>query len=322
MPFLVTVCYLELVGGEVEGPAPDHDADQREDEEGPEPVREEVGTAHAPPGRRLAHSPRPGSPSPPGPSPPRPMSPSICCAFASTPARAERSASFTPARTRSASASGSSGSIASAEISIARTSPAPFAVTLTRPPPTDDCAVSCAASSCICCTCCCICAACCMSLSMSNEDMALAFPLTRVECLLEQLEDLLFARGLLVDHRSLARLAELEGELEPSSGDVVERVGEQARVLRVAREVEVELRARRKRERERVAAQIGRMCLTQQGRRGDPAALLDGRQDRARPGLLELGELERRGADRDGHRLRLGFGLRLGRRLFRTCLGV
>ena len=36
------------------------------------------------------------------------MSPSICCAFASTPALAERSASFTPARTRSASASGSS----------------------------------------------------------------------------------------------------------------------------------------------------------------------------------------------------------------------
>src|ERR1041384_5116983 len=53
------------------------------------------------------------------------MSPSICCAFASSPARAERSASFTPASTRSASASGSSLSIASGEISIAVTSPAP-----------------------------------------------------------------------------------------------------------------------------------------------------------------------------------------------------
>src|SRR3954447_21965130 len=34
------------------------------------------------------------------------------------------------------------GSIASGEISMATTPPAPLAVTLTRPPPTDDCAVS------------------------------------------------------------------------------------------------------------------------------------------------------------------------------------
>src|SRR5690348_7116315 len=283
----------------VERPAPDHDADQGEDDERPEPVREDVPAANAPPRRGCAHSPSPGRP-----RPPRPMSPSICCAFASTPARAERSASFTPASTRSASASGSSGSIASGEISTAITSPAPFAVTFTRPPPTDECAVSWAASSCIRCTCSCISAACCINFSMSKEDMSLAFPLLRIESLLEELEDLLLACRLLTLARGgLARLAELEGELEPTPGHVVERVGEEVRVLRLARQVEVELGRRRELERERVSAEVGRMRLTQQRRRRNAPARLDCRKYGSQPGLLELCDLEPGRADRHGHRL-------------------
>src|SRR5215471_5445661 len=209
------------MGRKVERPAPDHHSDQGQDDQSPEPIREDVRASHPPPRRGRAHSPSPGSP-----RPPRPMSPSICCALASTPACAERSASFTPARIRSARASGSSGSIASGEISIATTWPAPFAVTLTSPPPTEACAVSCSASCCMRATCSCICAACCISLSMSKEDMALAFPFARVECLLEQFEDSLLAGRLLVGRRRLARLAEFEDELEPAPGDVVECVRE------------------------------------------------------------------------------------------------
>src|ERR687888_1036802 len=80
-------------------------------------------------GLRLRLVGRAYSPGPESPSPPR-MSACICCAFASTAAEAERSASFTPARTRSARPSGSDGSIASGEIQIESTWPAPFAVTL------------------------------------------------------------------------------------------------------------------------------------------------------------------------------------------------
>ena len=50
-------------------------------------------------------------------------------------------------------------------------------------------------------------------------------------------------------------------ELQPATRDVVEGVGEKARVLRVADEVEVELGARRELERERVAAEVGGMRL-------------------------------------------------------------
>src|SRR5690348_12124264 len=131
--------------------------------------------------------------------------------------------------------------------------------------------------------------------------MSLAFPLARVEGLLEELEDLLLAGRLLVGRGRLARLAEPEDELETAARDVVERIGEQVRVLRVADEVEVELRARRKLERERVAAQLRRMCLPQQRRRRDAAALLDRRQHLAGPGLLQLRELEAGRADRDRH---------------------
>ena len=70
----------------------------------------------------------------------------------------------------------------------------------------------------------------------------------------------------------------------------------------------MELRARRELERERVAAQLRRMRLAQQRRGRDPAALLDGREDGARPGLLQLRELERRGADRHGNRRGAGSG--------------
>ena len=206
-----------------------------------------------------AHSPSPGSP-----RPPRPMSPSICCAFASTPACAERSASFTPARTRSPSASGSSGSIASGEISIAThlagavrghldeaaadgrlrgllrrllLHPLHLLLHLLRP----------AASACSC---------------RRRTSAAQLSRSLRVERLLEQLEDPLLAGRLVVGRRRLARLAEREREREPAAGDVVERVGEQRRVLRVAGEVEVELRARRELERERVAARARAGCAS------------------------------------------------------------
>ena len=57
----------------------------------------------------------------------------------STPSRlrAERSASFTAASTMSASSSGSSGSIAFGSMRISTTSPAPFAFTVTIPPPAE-----------------------------------------------------------------------------------------------------------------------------------------------------------------------------------------
>src|SRR5207253_8732012 len=116
---------------------------------------------------------------------------------------------------------------------------------------------------------------------------ALAFPFLRVESLLEELEDLLLARRLVaLARRRLARLTEFEDELEPAPCHVVEGVGEQVRVLRLAGEVEVELRTRRELERERVAAQLRGVRLAQQRRSGDSAALFDGRQHGSPPGLL------------------------------------
>ena len=60
--------------------------------------------------------------------------------------RAERSASLTAASTRSASSSGSSGSIAFGSIVMETTSPAPFAFTVTIPPPAEASTISLAAS--------------------------------------------------------------------------------------------------------------------------------------------------------------------------------
>src|SRR5262249_41251171 len=141
----------------------------------------------------------------------------------------------------------------------------------------------------------------------------LAFPLARIECLLKLRDELLFACGLVLGGLVLARLAELEDELEPAAGDGVPGGGGPARRLRVAGEVEVELGARRELERERVAAQPGRMRLAQQRRRRDAAAFLDGRKHLVRPGLLQLGELELGAApDRDGNRRGLWLGCRCG----------
>src|SRR6185437_3195565 len=78
---------------------------------------------------------------------------------------------------------------------------------------------------------------------------------------------------------------------------------------RVADEVEMELRRRRELERERVAAQIRRMRLAQERRRRDAAALLDRGENRARPGLLELRELDGRSTYRHWDGLRLWGGL-------------
>ena len=85
---------------------------------------------------------------------------------------------------------------------------------------------------------------------------------------------------------AFTRFAEPEDELEPSAGDVVQGVGQQTRVLRIACEVEMELSRRRKLERERVAAQIRGMRLAQERRGRDAAAFLDCRQDGAGPRLL------------------------------------
>ena len=171
--------------------------------------------------------------------------------------------------------------------------------------PTEECAVSFSASSCMRATCSCIWAACCINLSMSKEDMFLAFPFFGVECLLEELEDPLLAGRLVIGRRRLARLAELEGELETAAGDVVERVGEERRVLRLLRLIEMELRGRRERECERVAVQLGGMRLAENRRRRDPAALLDCRQHCVRPRLLEIRERDVRSSGRRRLLLRL-----------------
>src|SRR5436305_8451711 len=82
----------------------------------------------------------------------------------------------------------------------------------------------------------------------------------------------------------------------------------------------MELRRRRELEREGVAAQIRRMRLAQEGRRGNAAALFDRRQDRASPGLLELGELQRGRAH--WHRNAFRLGLRGWRGLVRRRFGL
>src|SRR2546421_6992958 len=74
-----------------------------------------------------------------------------------------------------------------------------------------------------------------------------ALPFSRVECLPHQLEDPLLARwafGLIV-MVALGVFADRERERESPAGDLVERVREQRRVLRLLGELAVERRVRR-----------------------------------------------------------------------------
>src|SRR5207253_10969550 len=83
-------------------------------------------------------------------------------------------------------------------------------------------------------------------------------------------------------------------EVEVAAGDLVERLGEQGGVLRVLGELAVERSCPWKLDRERVTGETLRVRLAE-NRRGRNRLLLDGRQDRPLPGLLELLQLERRG---------------------------
>src|SRR5881227_722090 len=74
--------------------------------------------------------------------------------------------------------------------------------------------------------------------------------------------------------------------------DLVERLGEQGRILRVLGELAVERRRSGELDRQRVAGQALRVRLAEDGR-GRDRLLLDSRQDRPLPGLLELLQLER-----------------------------
>ena len=88
--------------------------------------------------------------------------------FVSTACAAARSASLAAASTMSASISGSSGSIARGSMAICTSSPAPFALTVTIPPPAEASPNSFLASSCARAICSCICWACFISAFMSS----------------------------------------------------------------------------------------------------------------------------------------------------------
>src|ERR1043166_5772792 len=209
------------------------------------------------------------------PSPERP--PRAGPSLASTRACAERTASFTAATTMSSSISGSFGSIAFGSILISLISPSPVAVTVTMPPPAVAWTISCFSSSWAFCIWPCICCTCSSILFMSKltarppdgqrvdwsfqtdvrakpthpdvgiaSDASLVFHLSRVECSLHQLDDLLFAHWLLgLGLRFAAVLAHLELQLEVAAGHLVERLGQQRRVLRLLGELPVERRGLR-----------------------------------------------------------------------------
>ena len=106
----------------------------------------------------------------------------------------------------------------------------------------------------------------------------------------------------------LAAFAERELESEPAARDLVEGLTEQDGVVLLG-ELAVERRARRELERQRVALERGGAGLGEDGG-GVDRPLLNGWEDGALPGFLELLELQR------GRR-----GRRLGRTwLGRTCL--
>src|SRR6266540_1154276 len=204
----------------------------------------------------------------------------------------------------------SSGSIAFGSILISRISPPPVAVTVTIPPPAVACTVSSFSSSCACCICCCICWTCSSILLKSMltalppdptrpdvgiaSDASLVAHLARVEGAFHQLDDLLFARRFLLRRFRLAAVfAHFEGQREMAARDLVERLGEQRRVLRILGELTMERSRARELDREGVACEVLGVRLAEH-RRGGDRLLLDRGEDRPLPGLLELFQLERR----------------------------
>ena len=152
----------------------------------------------------------------------------------------------------SSSISGSSGSIAFGSILISLISPAPFAMTVTMPPPAVAWTVSFASSSCAFCICSCIWPTCCSNLSMSMP-IASVLPFVGVQGLFHELEDLFLAGRLVELELVLPRLALGEREPEVASGHLVERVGEQRGVLRLLGQLSVERGARGELDGQRVA---------------------------------------------------------------------
>src|SRR5262249_14300544 len=106
-----------------------------------------------------------------------------------------------------------------------------------------------------------------------------------VERLLDQRDEVVLACRLLVVWLGVAAVrSELERERQPAAGHLVERVGEQCRVLRLLRELAVERRVAWKLERQRVVREPGRLRLAED-RRGRNRLLLHCREDGALPGL-------------------------------------
>src|SRR4029450_12758810 len=107
-----------------------------------------------------------------------------------------------------------------------------------------------------------------------------------------------------------AVLADGEVQRELPAGDLVERLGEERRVLRLLGQLPVEGGGGRELDREPVVGELGGMSLAEHRGRRD-RSLLDGGQDRPLPSLLQLLQLERRPLDRLLLRTRL-LGPRLG----------
>src|SRR5258708_23731433 len=83
--------------------------------------------------------------------------------------------------------------------------------------------------------------------------------------------------------------AELDRQLPPC--DLVERVSQHRHVLRILRLRSLERRTRRERDRQRVPVELSRSSVTEEARRRD-RLLRDGGDDRPRPRLLELLEVD------------------------------
>src|SRR5262249_25720069 len=129
-------------------------------------------------------------------------------------------------------------------------------------------------------------------LARPRERSVLDF--ARVERALDELDDLFLGRrpvGLL--RSRLLVWALRAGHPELAAGHLVERLDEEAGVLRLLGLLPVERRLRRELERERVSVELRRPCLGEH-RAGWNRPLLDGRQHTPAPRLLQLLELQAR----------------------------
>ena len=218
----------------------------------------------------------------------------------------------------SSSISGSSGSIALGSILISLISPAPVALTVTMPPPAVASTVSFASSSCAFCICSCICCTCCISLFMSMPSMpvVLLVPLARVEGLLHQLDDLLLARAARRPRPASRRRPRRPRRRARAGGRSPRRARRASSVAFFGSSASCRWNEALAREldRQRVVGEARGVRLAA-ARTRSGSTLLDGREDRPLPGLLELLELQRRAARRRGalqRRPRAGTRLRDG----------